>query len=745
MARDDVRFRIGAEGDAAVVAALGKIRGESARTAKAVESIGGRMTGALRGAHGLLLQLGAAVGVASLTALIKGAGDAADEVGKMSQRIGSSVENLSALRLGAETADVPLEKLAGAFVIFNRKARDLANGSKEATAAFAKLGITAEQFRGLDAAERFDLVARALARLKDSPEKTALAFDIFGKQAAALIPLLNDLGENGLEALKERARGLGLLFSDETARAAQAVNDDFTIIKLQTQALAQQFILGLAPGLHAALTDVQGSLGQSTSSFQEWGAAVGRTIGILILTAEGFADRMVTSLKKIANAGGALIKAFKTPATAAAEFFAVTRINEQLERDFEKRQAARGDRAERIGEQTARGIEGLPELRSGAQDEDAPFENAIENADKLKREIETLEEQRDRFIAKQLEAEGQRHEVAMRNIEQESQRFAETLRALEAKGKPQGDIDARVAAFREALTLAEAFRVEQATANAELAAIDQARATIKAQIQANLLTEAEGEAKLLALEKERLPKLQAIAAALQAAAAATKDPEALEAAAKFSQAITEMAISTQRTAEQAESLSKTIGETLLGSLTEFFTTGIRESKNLLDAVRTLALGITQALQQVFARQLAIKLLESFGFGFSEGGPVERRAEGGFISGPGTSTSDSIPALLSDGEYVVRAAAVKRPGVLSALDAINRGGVAPALFAASGARRFADGGLVSGAGASTLNGSIAISLDRGLILEEISGDEGTRRIIKAISRHPRATRAALGGG
>lgn len=55
------------------------------------------------------------------------------------------------------------------------------------------------------------------------------------------------------------------------------------------------------------------------------------------------------------------------------------------------------------------------------------------------------------------------------------------------------------------------------------------------------------------------------------------------------------------------------------------------------------------------------------------------AGGGYVSGPGTSTSDSIPARLSAGEFVVRAAAVDYYG-LDKLVAIN-------------AMRFADGGLV----------------------------------------------------
>jgi TP901 family phage tail tape measure protein len=60
----------------------------------------------------------------------------------------------------------------------------------------------------------------------------------------------------------------------------------------------------------------------------------------------------------------------------------------------------------------------------------------------------------------------------------------------------------------------------------------------------------------------------------------------------------------------------------------------------------------------------------------------RKATGGPINGPGTSTSDSIPALLSDGEYVIKASSVKRVG-LSNLDVINNEGRLPQAFASGG--------------------------------------------------------------
>jgi tape measure domain-containing protein len=87
-----------------------------------------------------------------------------------------------------------------------------------------------------------------------------------------------------------------------------------------------------------------------------------------------------------------------------------------------------------------------------------------------------------------------------------------------------------------------------------------------------------------------------------------------------------------------------------------------------------------------------------------GGPVAGIAAGGYIRGPGTTTSDSIPSLLSDKEYVVKAKAVDYYGV-GTMDAIN-------------SMRFAAGGYVgqrstvSAAGPSLVGVAIEGTLDMG---------------------------------
>lgn len=73
------------------------------------------------------------------------------------------------------------------------------------------------------------------------------------------------------------------------------------------------------------------------------------------------------------------------------------------------------------------------------------------------------------------------------------------------------------------------------------------------------------------------------------------------------------------------------------------------------------------------------------------------ASGGSVAGPGTGTSDSIPAMLSNGEYVLNAQAVDRLGV-PFLNGLNTGRL----------RGFASGGLVGSGGAYNRPASVASS-------------------------------------
>ena len=108
-------------------------------------------------------------------------------------------------------------------------------------------------------------------------------------------------------------------------------------------------------------------------------------------------------------------------------------------------------------------------------------------------------------------------------------------------------------------------------------------------------------------------------------------------------------------------------------------------------------------------------------GFSEGGLVPGFASGGLVRGPGTSTSDSIMARLSAGEFVVNAAATKEN--LGFLQSINEGGSLAPPERSGGVAR---------SEATSKTGSTAPTIinlfDPALLGQYISTPEGRRAIV-----------------
>lgn len=138
-------------------------------------------------------------------------------------------------------------------------------------------------------------------------------------------------------------------------------------------------------------------------------------------------------------------------------------------------------------------------------------------------------------------------------------------------------------------------------------------------------------------------------------------------------------------ANVAGEMSQTFSDAFSGltdALTTFVTTGRTSFSSLLTSVETdlARMAIRSAETGLFSSALSFLGISTT--------PVAR-AGGGSVWGSGTATSDSIPARLSNGEFVVRASVASQPGVRSFLTALNSGA------GVSGGNRFANGGAVGG--------------------------------------------------
>lgn len=134
--------------------------------------------------------------------------------------------------------------------------------------------------------------------------------------------------------------------------------------------------------------------------------------------------------------------------------------------------------------------------------------------------------------------------------------------------------------------------------------------------------------------------------------------------------------------------------------------------------------------------------------------VVQRARGGYISGPGTSTSDSIPARVSNGEYVLNAKTVQSIG-RDVLDSWNFSNAKPASFAAGGMVGVAKQAAASrqsppqpapapAQGKSLDSLRVVLVDDNRRVKDFISSAEGERTLVDFVRRNSLSLRQVLQG-
>jgi hypothetical protein len=211
----------------------------------------GGLTDTAKGINGVLANLGVAVSVAGLTAMVKSAIDTGDALDEMSQRVGVSVETLSVWKPAAEQSGVSGESFEKGLRKLSTTMLEAATGSEDAARNFAAVGV---EFKNQDGTLRatdqvlLDLAERFKA-MPDGAEKTALAVQLFGKSGAELIPFLNQ-GRDGINELAAEMQALGVQMSSETAAQAGNFNDALDKLHLATKSIGNQIIASLLPALN---------------------------------------------------------------------------------------------------------------------------------------------------------------------------------------------------------------------------------------------------------------------------------------------------------------------------------------------------------------------------------------------------------------------------------------------------------------------------------------------------------------
>lgn len=210
----------------------------------------------------------AKVGVAASAALfgtLKVFADQGDSLAKMSQRTGISVEALSELGYAADQSGTSIDNLEKSVRKMQQGLTNAVDDGGAAAEAFTRLGLSVEDLQRLNPEQQFLAVAEQLAKVQDPTLKAALAVDLFGKSGTEMLPMLAD-GAEGIDALRKRARDLGLTMSTEAAFGAVAFGDNMADVWKQVKKVTFEIGAALAP----TLKDLIGRFQQSLTGVIRW-------------------------------------------------------------------------------------------------------------------------------------------------------------------------------------------------------------------------------------------------------------------------------------------------------------------------------------------------------------------------------------------------------------------------------------------------------------------------------------------
>lgn len=622
----------------------------------------------------------------------------------------------------------------------------------------------------------------------DSLAKVRLAITSIGNRVIeAFLPAMNDMANGMVESAKQggslRAILDGVVLVLKTlALGAATVGKAFVALGEAIgagMAAAVEALSGNVSGAKAIITELKGSLVQRLDELAEFRDSLfdPKPVEVrapAIVADPSLIDRLRTPGRATGDNGAARLALAKAQADAELKLLkdVLDRQSRSLDEALDGRLISLADyyaaktalETREIDAEIARTQTLLAEQKriaaSGA-DEGARIKARAEVA-KIEADLIVLNNKR----ADVEVANARKAADAERSLRDELARVREEL--LDLTGAATGQ-DRRAAVERQYQSLIERLRAEGDTdgvatvarlidvkvAAADLAtyerqfndALSRMRATeesINLQRQSGLLTESQARAQILALHRETGVTLESLLPQLEASATAI-GPDALARVQAWKNEIAQVKL-------VVDDVAVAIDGAVQDGFAQMFEAIGSGAKSAKDAFADFARSVLAAINRIASQKLAESLFGSLfggggaggtgGFGALVSSFFKGFATGGYVTGPGTSTSDSIPARLSAGEYVVNAAAVKRVGV-AFLQSIN--GISAGPRVAGPTLAFAAGGLVPEAAPAQAPGQsvrIVNVIDPAMAADYLNSSSGEKTILNILQRNAGAVRQVL---
>ena len=634
--------------------------------------------------------------------IIKAGLQYAASLGEVAQQLGVTTKQLQVYRFAAGQVGVSQEQLDKGLqklTISLGQAKSGAEAPKRAFDALSKLigkDIVESAQQGGDA---LPLIADGLAKVTDRSKRAAIEVAIFGRAGAQLDNLLSG-GSTALDELSAAAEKLGIVLSDEQIQKADDTADKLDALKTVLSANIAGAVADNADSILALGNALATLVRWIAQSVQGWRILINElksgaaAIPLLAnpattLLGAGLLDKQ--GLPPGAKVGSITVKL--PPARSNAKPVTGSDIGKFLAPKGGGGKKARASRADHSAEDALRdSFQFDQELRRSQMDVlRAQQDLAADYIERTTIGIEILNAEKDAYEAEL------RYQTALFDLTKGKEGLSQAQAAqLKAANDQKDSLE------RQALLQEEQEQRQRDVQELTQHDFDRRREVLQAQDQIATTAAERRKIELELLEIAYQQKRQA----LEYTIATSKDIAAVEDARRDllnlnkTHAADRQAVM-QNTAGPLEQWKRTVPQTTaeineylqaievdgLNGISGAIAGIIAGTESMRDAFHSVAQQMVAEITAVIVKMLILKAIQAAtgtgGGGFDTsiiagnsaalGVPMPGMATGGFVSGPGSSTSDSVPAMLSNGEYVLNASAVRKFGV-GFLDAMNEGQV-----------------------------------------------------------------------
>lgn len=245
-----------------------------------------RSIGSLAGeAAGGLGIVGVAAGVAVVALAALGVGAAAvakefidltlstveweDQLDDLSAATGVSVETLSALQIITKSTGGDIESISTSVTIFQSKMEEAQDPTSKMATTFKQLGIETNNTE-----DAFRQAFKALSDMGEGFRQTAAARELFGRSGTSVLAIIKETNGNLDEAIT-KLRKMGLVLSEEDAKAASEFDKQLGLLELQIRSTTAALVQDSIPQIARALKDLSGVIQENRSAIDSVGSAIG--------------------------------------------------------------------------------------------------------------------------------------------------------------------------------------------------------------------------------------------------------------------------------------------------------------------------------------------------------------------------------------------------------------------------------------------------------------------------------------